>query len=466
VLVPGAAVDAQKHFEDVELAYAQALRPLTVEHPQAAITHALLAQALMLQRPWMLWKPTDASPRELRTPACAHVPEIERTLAVGLALSARHPLLVHMWIHAYEMAPDAAVALPQAQILAEAGYCGDVGHLNHMAAHVFGQCGQYSEGIAAGLLAVASDQRVENAGFGQLREQPDLYFRQGKARGGFSHNLHKLMFDAMCANDRERALDALQQLEDRNSRQRVLANPTKIEPFGLMKYHCWIRFGCWDLILNHPVITDLPLMAATYANQRYARGVALAALGEVDAADEELAALIAAMQMSVLLDNGALSERKLHNIVEIQKLYVAVELLRGEIAYRRGDLDSAFDRLKAAVHLDDNLPFDEPAGWMVPARHALGALLSESGDKDQARVVYEEDLRMHPNNVWALSGLVGCLAGAAAGSPEAVQLETVQNDLRVQAQRTGVKAPTASCACALTKWNCEVPVTSCCQPSA
>ena len=199
--------------------------------------------------------------------------------------------------------------------------------------------------------------------------------------------------------------------------------------------------------------------------RRYARGVALAAKGQVDAADEELAALIAAMQMPVLLDNGALSERKLHNIVEIQKLYVAVELLRGEIAYRCGDSDIAFERLRAAVHLDDNLPFDEPAGWMVPARHALGALLSESGDKEQARVVYEEDLRMHPNNVWALTGLVECLTGAVADSPEAVQLEAAQNELRVQAQKTGVQAPTASCACALTKWNCEVPVTSCCQKS-
>ena len=93
-------------------------------------------------------------------------------------------------------------------------------------------------------------------------------FVRGTCTGGFLHNLHKLMFDAMWANDRELALDALQQLEDRNSRQRVLANPSKIEPFGLMKYHCWIRFGCWDLILDHPVITDLPLMAATYANQR------------------------------------------------------------------------------------------------------------------------------------------------------------------------------------------------------
>ena len=93
-------------------------------------------------------------------------------------------------------------------------------------------------------------------------------FVKGTCAGGFSHNLHKLMFDAMWANDREMALDALQQLEDRNSRQRVLANPSKIEPFGLMKYHCWIRFGCWDLILDHPIITDLPLMAATYANQR------------------------------------------------------------------------------------------------------------------------------------------------------------------------------------------------------
>jgi hypothetical protein len=67
--------------------------------------------------------------------------------------------------------------------------------------------------------------------------------------------------------------------------------------------------------------------------------------------------------------------RYLHNVPCLQLLAVAEEMLAGEIAYRRGDRDAAFARLRAAVALEDDLPFDEPWGWMQPVRHALGALL-------------------------------------------------------------------------------------------
>jgi hypothetical protein len=49
----------------------------------------------------------------------------------------------------------------------------------------------------------------------------------------------------------------------------------------------------------------------------------------------------------------------------------------GEIEYRRGAFDAAFAHLRTSVRLDDDLPFDEPWGWMQPTRHALGALLLE-----------------------------------------------------------------------------------------
>lgn len=85
--------DTQTHFEQTELAYADMLRAITHQFPQAAITHALLAESLMLQRPWLLWEPTDSTPREQRRVACVHVPEIEEVLKTGLSLSPRHPVI-------------------------------------------------------------------------------------------------------------------------------------------------------------------------------------------------------------------------------------------------------------------------------------------------------------------------------------------------------------------------------------
>lgn len=83
-----------------------------------------------------------------------------------------------------------------------------------------------------------------------------------------------------------------------------------------------------------------------------------------------------------------------------------------------GDHASAFAHLRTAVTLDDGLPYDEPWGWMQPARHALGALLLEQGHIEEAAQVYREDLGLdsaisrahqHPNNVWSLDGYAECL---------------------------------------------------------
>ncbi len=55
---------------------------------------------------------------------------------------------------------------------------------------------------------------------------------------------------------------------------------------------------------------------------------------------------------------------------------------------------------------------------MHPPRHALGALLAEQGQFEEAEAVYRTDLGydraiprccQHPDNIWALQGLSECL---------------------------------------------------------
>ena len=93
-------------------------------------------------------------------------------------------------------------------------------------------------------------------------------------------------------------------------------------------------------------------------------------------------------------------------------------MLEGEIYYRKQEYERAFDSLRKAVRLDDELPYDEPWGWMQPARHALGALLLEQGKIEEAEAVYRADLGIdgvlgrpcqNPDNVWSLHGLHECL---------------------------------------------------------
>ncbi len=143
----------------------------------------------------------------------------------------------------------------------------------------------------------------------------------------------------------------------------------------------------------------------------YAKGVAHAALGDVPAAEAEQALFRDAAKRVP-------DTRYIHNVKCVLLLAIAEQMLAGEIAYRRGEHDAAFAALRAATALEDDLPYDEPWGWMQPVRHALGALLLEQGRIAEAEVVYREDLglggalpraQLHPDNVWALRGLLDCL---------------------------------------------------------
>jgi tetratricopeptide (TPR) repeat protein len=110
--------------------------------------------------------------------------------------------------------------------------------------------------------------------------------------------------------------------------------------------------------------------------------------------------------------------RYLFNNTCLDLLAVAAAMLDGEIEYRRGSHDRAFEHLRRAVGLDDHLPYDEPWGWMQPTRHALGALLLEQNRVEEAEEVYRADLGIdgtlaracqHPDNVWSLHGFHECL---------------------------------------------------------
>jgi tetratricopeptide (TPR) repeat protein len=127
-----------------------------------------------------------------------------------------------------------------------------------------------------------------------------------------------------------------------------------------------------------------------------------------------------AEQQAFLAAEAAVPEtRLLFNNPVAEILAVAEHVLAGEIEYRRGNYAEAFALLREAVALDAELNYDEPWGWMEPARHALGALLTEQGRYEEALAVYEANLARYPENGWALHGMAECLRGL--GLPDAAR---------------------------------------------
>jgi tetratricopeptide (TPR) repeat protein len=178
-----------------------------------------------------------------------------------------------------------------------------------------------------------------------------------------------------------------------------------------MKVHVLIRFGRWNDIIAMPLPPDPGLFCVTTSMIHYAKAVAHAARGNVTAAEEEARLFVAASATVP-------ASRYVFNNTCLDILGVAAEMMRGEIEYRKGNFDVAFDHLRKSVELDDNLPYDEPWAWMQPARHALGALLLEQERVEEAEAVYRADLGLdgtlaracqHPENVWSLHCFHECL---------------------------------------------------------
>ena len=132
-------------------------------------------------------------------------------------------------------------------------------------------------------------------------------------------------------------------------------------------------------------------------------------------------------------------------------LEIAAAMLDGELAYRKGDFDTAFAALRRSIDLDDHLPYDEPWGWMQPTRHAYGALLLERGRVEEAEAVYRADLGLddtlprplqHPGNVWSLHGFHECLQRLGKDG----EARIVAQQLKLAAATADVPI-TASCFC-------------------
>lgn len=102
----------------------------------------------------------------------------------------------------------------------------------------------------------------------------------------------------------------------------------------------------------------------------YGKGIAFAATGDLEKADQECELYHAAAKTVPPIRKDF--PNLIHDVLKVAKA-----MLDGEIEYRPGDYDHAFKSLREVVHHDDSLRYIELWGWMVPTRHAYGAFLLE-----------------------------------------------------------------------------------------
>ena len=383
--------------------YASAMRRVHHAFPDDHDVMALLVEALITRTPRRLWDMKTGLPAR-NADTVEAVAICERSMAMTDSAGQRpHIAILHLHIHAMEMSSHPERARPSADLLST--MAPDAGHLCHMPGHIYALCGDYEKARIVSERSIRAD---------------DMY---ADYAGSFNfyvtarcHDLHVMMhvcmflgqyFPALAAADKIRSI-LTEDILTIPDRPKLVA---MTEAYYSMKAHVLVRFGRWSEIVEMAPPGDPSLYKISIPMHHYARAIAFATLQEPVAAERERT-----------LFRDALArvppERRFLNNFALDTLGVAEAMLDGEVEYHKGNHEQAYAHLREAVRRDDSLNYTEPWAWMHPPRHALAALLMEQGHHAEAESVYRDDLGLsgriqrctqHPDNVWALHGLVECL---------------------------------------------------------
>jgi tetratricopeptide (TPR) repeat protein len=373
----------------LDSAYAKAMLSVTGRYPGDDDAATLYAESLMDLRPWHYW--TNAG-----MPQAPSTIEQVAVLHRVVERSPNHPGACHFYIHAVEASKDAARALPCARRLET--LVPGAGHLVHMPTHIYMRLGMWDQAVEHNEHAVAADER-----FIQDRHPTGLY-----PLGYYPHNLDVMQAALVMLGRGADAISAARKIASIVSYDVALQVPP-LEWFSVKPLYALARFGKWEEILNEPA----PPSQLRYATGvwHYTRGLALAAGGKYDSAGVEHDS-VAAIATSISPDVYA-SINPAKSILAIAERHLAAA-----IKDRQGKRDEAMSALKEGIALEDELSYDEPAGWYLPLRQPLGELLLATGKPKEGERTYREDLVRFPNNGWSLHGLELSLRAQHRG-PEA-----------------------------------------------
>jgi tetratricopeptide (TPR) repeat protein len=386
------SADPQAGRAGLDSLYARAMKQVAVRFPGDPEVNALYAETLMDLSPWQYWE-RDGSPRPDTPELLAHLEKV-------LAADPDHPGANHFYIHAVE-AVDPQRAVPMAERLA--GLMPGAGHLVHMPGHIYIRVGRYEDAIRANEHAVHADETYIQ----DHNPAAGVY-----TVGYYPHNYDFLAFAASMIGRSAQALDAA----DRMARlvpQEMLRMPgmTVLQSHYSRGLQMRVRFARWDEILAVPApAEDLPYLRGIW---HYARGRALAARGDVAAAEAELAGVRQAAAHPDL--QGIAVEFNAATAV----LAIAGDVLAGYAAEAAGDHQRAITWLEAAARGEDALVYGEPPEWSVPVRQDLGAVLLRAGHAADAEAAFRADLERFPENGWSLGGLAESLAAQGRAGEEA-----------------------------------------------
>ena len=374
------SADSTMKREKLNQLYVDKMKEAYDKFPADGDIGALYADALMLQHPWDLWK-TNGTPKPW-------TPLIREVLEKLLAAYPEHPGANHYYIHVMEPSPYADQAIPSAERLGE--LTPGLSHLVHMPSHIYLRTGNYSKGVEVNEKAVSSYKKYITL-YAPVTGNDFLYI---------IHNLHMQTNHAMMEGHSALSVQSANELvnsipKDYLSMPAPLGNLVQYIYMTPVLVH--VRFGHWNELLAGTQPDSLQV----YSNIlfRFGRGMALAQQGKLREARHELETL------RLLMKDSSLAIPLTPFSSALEGAAVAESLLNGSIVLGEKKYDEAIEIFEKAVKTEENMVYDEPRDWLLNPKQYLGNAYLKIGKWENARKVFQNDLKTNGENGWALFGL-------------------------------------------------------------
>jgi tetratricopeptide (TPR) repeat protein len=314
------------------------------------------------------------------------IPTYMRAAAVAEEVYERnpdHPGALHYLIHAYDDPVHAPLGLRAARRYSV--IAGDAPHAQHMTTHIFVAMGMWDDVVSQNEIASGPDPDAWLPGhytwwlgYG--------YVQQGRHRDAAAH------LDAMRRRTPPDA-PAGRRAHLLRMRAEYVANTGRwADPYS-------------DWTIERPR-TPAGFGAALAAVDDYVRGRSALARGDLAGANAAANALAALNASATAAADPNDPTPGVARVMEIQ--------LRGLLAREEGRAEEGLDRLRAALALEQSLPFEfGPPLVVIPSGELLGETLLEEGQAADAVAAFRATLQVAPGRATSLLGLAR--AAAAAG---------------------------------------------------
>jgi tetratricopeptide (TPR) repeat protein len=373
------APDASADRAALNVAWADAMREVASEYKTDVDIQVLFADAMMNLQPWDYWEAGGTTPKGIGA-------ELMATLEATLALDPDHPAAAHFYIHTVEASATPELAEPYADRLRDAVPA--AGHLVHMPSHIYVRVGRYADALEANRKAIEADEAL----LAQMGDAASPLYRFGY----YPHNVHFLMVSAQLAGSRQDVLEAAAKLNEVTSDQ-VSEELAWVQAIKTAPYTGHAQFSEPEVILELPDPGDrFPLVKGFW---HYARGIAQARAGDFAAAEAE------ARSIGTLIETADFSGLEAQYLPARDLLGIARNVVEARVSQVQGNFADAEQKLRAAVALQDGIPYMEPPYWYYPVRQTLGAVLLQQEKSEEAIEVFQQALKEQPRNGWALWGL-------------------------------------------------------------